>query len=60
MTLEQAVQILLLCSSRAMLPKEDHVRCEQAAKLLLEHVKKNEPKKEEANKEPVDGSETSK
>lgn len=38
MTPEQAIEILLKAASMAHLPKQDHIVCEQAAKVLKDFV----------------------
>lgn len=42
MTPEQAIEVLLKAASMAHLPKQDHIVCEQAAKVLKEFLAKKE------------------
>ena len=50
MTPEQAIEVLLKAASMAHLPKQDHIICEQASKVLKDLLAKINPQAQESGK----------
>lgn len=58
MTLEEALRLLVAAAERAPLPKIDHIRCEEAARILTEDIRGREVEAVLAESRGSDGAES--